>query len=520
MLASLTPSLLPRLWVVQGAISGVSACVAYALGAFIASGARHVRVRPLAHTPRRAIWGALGAVALVTIPVGLWLGGSWQREVSHAVGGYSEAPYVDAGIVAVAASVFLAVLGVARGIRIGSRSAARRLRVPALVSRLVVAAMVIALIVTVMTGLLSRAIVAVVDASYASLDGGTDAGVVQPASPLRSGSPASLVSWGSLGIRGRAWVAGGPTPTAIEHLTHRPAIEPIRVYAGTESAASFQGEAALVLAELRRTGAFGRALLAIGTPPGEGGLDESLTAPLEYMYGGNTAIAAMQYSHLPSWVSFVLDESRARESSRILFDAVHGYWSTLPRAHRPRLVVFGMSLGALGSADTFAGVNDLTRLTEGALFVGTPSDTMLWQQLTANRAPQSPERLPVYGGGQTVRFAASASDLRAADGSLLAPRVVFLQHATDPIVWWSPAVVWRPPGWLSEPRGSGVIGAVRWFPFVTFAQLTGDLRVGGNVPAGYGHNYGPAEVVTAWAAILHPPGWSEAGTAALIAARP
>src|SRR2546428_5673407 len=143
------------------------------------------------------------------------------------------------------------------------------------------------------------------DSSSAFDDTGTDAGVVRPSSPLRSGSPASFVSWNSLGIRGRDFVAGGPTVAQIERLTGRPAIAPIRVYAGTSSADSLQAEANLVLAELKRTGAFDRDLLAIGIPPGEGGLDEALTTPLEYMFGGNTAIAAMQYSHLQSWVSFV-----------------------------------------------------------------------------------------------------------------------------------------------------------------------------------------------------------------------
>jgi uncharacterized membrane protein len=276
-------------------------------------------------------------------------------------------------------------------------------------------------------------------------------------------------------------------------------------------------EAGLVLAELKRTRAFDRALLAIGTPPGEGGLDEALTTPLEYMYGGDTAIAAMQYSHLPSWVSFVLDEQRARESSRTLFDRVYAYWSTLPPAHRPRVVVFGMSLGALGAADTFSSLADLTARTSGALFVGPPSDTMLWQHLTAERDAGTPEILPVYRDGGTVRFAASPADLRAGDGSLRTPRTVFLQHATDPVVWWSPALIWSVPGWLAEAHGPGVTGAVRWIPGVTFCQLVGDLQVGANPPPRYGHHYAPAEVVTAWAAILHPPGWTAASTAALIA---
>lgn len=119
-----------------------------------------------------------------------------------------------------------------------------------------------------------------------------------------------------------------------------------------------------------RTGAFDRELLGLGVPPGEGGLDEALTTPVEYMYGGDTAVAAMQYAHMHSWVSFVSDASRARDGARTLFDTVSSHWSKRPASHRPRLVIFGMSLGALGAADTFSSLAGLTVHTSGALFVG------------------------------------------------------------------------------------------------------------------------------------------------------
>src|SRR5205807_1983064 len=124
--------------------------------------------------------------------------------------------------------------------------------------------------------------------------------------------------------------------------------------------------------------------------------------------------------------------------------------------HRPRLVVFGESLGAFGGSAAFSDIADLLARTDGALFAGPPNSTELWRTLTNERAAGSPERLPIYGDGQTVRFAASGSDLRPADGSLRAPRIVFLQHASDPIVWWSPKLIWREPDWLREPRGPDV----------------------------------------------------------------
>ena len=57
---------------------------------------------------------------------------------------------------------------------------------------------------------------------------------------------------------------------------------------------------------------------------------------------------------------------------------------------------------------------------------------------------------------------------------------------------------------------------MHWYPFLTFWQVTADLIAAAGVPPGHGHHYGP-EIPTAWAAILHPPGWTSAETAKLTA---
>ena len=116
--------------------------------------------------------------------------------------------------------------------------------------------------------------------------------------------------------------------------------------------------------------------------------------------------------------------------------------------------------------------------------------------------------------GETVRFAAAPADLARPDPEWPAPRVAYLQHASDPVVWWSPRLAVRRPDWLAEPRGDDVLPALRWYPFVTFLQLSGDLTRAGQVPPGHGHLYGSL-VVEAWAAIAAPPGWSPSDTARL-----
>src|SRR5690606_36863466 len=90
----------------------------------------------------------------------------------------------------------------------------------------------------------------------------------------------------------------------------------------------------------------------------------------------------------------------------------------------------------------------------------------------------------------------------------------YLQNATDPVVWWSPQLLYQEPAWLEESRGSGVSGAMRWYPLVTFWQVTVDTVTSTTVPPGHGHNYRES-IADAWAAMLDPPGWTDGDTARL-----
>lgn len=516
-LVSLTPSLMPRSWQAQGLVSGSALAQGYGLGVAVAWTAKRAGVpRPSARVVRQA-WYALAVLALVTIPVVLALSSMWERPIRKEVGIPGDGPVLYLGAFAIAVAVAAATVGVVRLIHdIYLLVAARLLRfVPGFVARLLAIVVVATLVVGLATGFADQVLLRLADVTFSAANNGNQPGVTRPASPLRSGSPSSLVGWDSLGMQGREFVASGSAAAGIERFTGRPAAEPIRVYVGVNSAPTLQAEADLALRELTRTGAFGRALLAVALPTGRGSVYPALADPLEYMYGGDTAIAAIQYSYLPSWISFVAEQPRARQAGRALFNTIYSYWSDLPAAHRPRLVVFGESLGAYGAEAAFSGVADIAGRTSGALFAGPPNGSEMWAELTSARVKGSPQWLPVYGDGRTVRFAASASDLRRPGGGLYHPKIVYVQHASDPVVWWSPGLIWHKPDWLAEPRGPDVPSKMQWYPFVTFWQVTADLIVSSAVP-GYGHHYG-TEVPTAWAAMLHPPGWTDADTTRLTA---
>lgn len=141
--------------------------------------------------------------------------------------------------------------------------------------------------------------------------------------------------------------------------------------------------------------------------------------------------------------------------------------------------------------------------TDGALWVGTPNFTEQWRRITDSRDPGSREILPVIYGGQNVRFAATPDDLTDLDGlrDWESPRIVYWQHPSDPIVWWSSQLVRHRPDWLRDERGADIDQGMSWIPFVTFWQVTLDMVFAAEVPGGHGHTY-TAEAAFFWADIL------------------
>ena len=241
---------------------------------------------------------------------------------------------------------------------------------------------------------------------------------------------------------------------------------------------------------------------------GSGWLVPSAVDSFEHITGGDSAIVAVQYSHLPSWISYLVDQEQAREAGHPLFDAVYERWSQLPAGGRPDLVVFWESLGVFGGETAFSGEHDLANRTDGALFVGPPSFNALYREIADGREQGSTEIEPVYRDGRIVRFTNDVATEIPPDGAAWnGTRVLYLQHPSDPIVWWSTDPLIRRPDWLEDARGRDVLDEMVWIPFVAFWQITADLPMGLGVPAGHGHNT-PATMSTAGPPCCRPDGWN------------
>jgi len=513
---SLSPSLLPRTGVIQGLVCGITGTIGYGVGVVAAWVWRAFADRD-PRPPRRRSWRIFAVVAVLALIVATAFGRYWQSRIRTLM---NVPPDGLASLVVtplVAAIVFVTLIALSRGLRrvyrwlaelLGRWFGARAARAVGWASVAVGTALLV-------SGVLLDGLVAAADEAFSVQNGTTQDGVVQPAGPQRSGSPESLVPWQSLGRQGRNFAGTGPSSGDIAAFMGAAALAPVRAYAGLQSAPTAEQRARLAVDDLTRAGGFDRGTLVVVTTTGSGWVDPSAVDSLEYLTGGDVAAVSMQYSYLPSWLSYLVDQKRAREAGRELFDAVYDRWSKLPADRRPRLLVAGESLGSFGGETAFSGEYDLRNRTGGAVFAGPPNFNTLYREFVDGRDVGTPEVEPVYRGGRTVRFTLDPqSDIPPAGAPWDGTRVLYLKHASDPIVWWSPRLILTAPDWLREPRADDVVSAVRWIPFVTFWQVTADLPFATGVPAGHGHVY-TREYVDAWTRVLQPPGWTDEQTARL-----
>ncbi len=521
---SLSPTLLPRAGWAQGAISAISTMLGVAIGELLACIGRGLWRAAGRDVPRPlGAWGrrVFAAVAVVVVIGGLfwWIGSqNDQRDLvlmEHI--GAGSLPMLVIAAVVVGAILFFIGRTVAHFVRRLDEAAVTAVPRWAAVGITLVA--VVSFGVVVSRDVVWKQFVDWANSTYSTFDDETPPDIVQPTSPLRSGSPESLVPWDTLGYEGRNFAGGGPTVDQLQEFAGAgtPVKEPIRVYAGLKSADGQEAQAKLAVDELERTGAFDRSVLAVVTVTGTGWVDPVAAASLEYMHHGDTAIVGTQYSYLPSWISFLVDLDKAEENGRVLVDAITERWSQLPEATRPELLIYGISLGSYGSehaynAPTVQGsVDAATATPDGVLWAGPTFFNPIWNQVIDGRDDGSPAWHPEYmGGGQLTVMGAPdeppVTQRISADG-----HVVYLTHPSDPVTWASFDSLWKPPTWMGKPRGYDVPQSSVWAPGVTFTQELFDLMAGFSATPGHGHNYDP-NVTDGWAAISAPPGWTAADT--------
>ncbi|MDO9521576.1 MAG: alpha/beta-hydrolase family protein [Pseudohongiella sp.] len=510
---SLTPSLLPRPDYVQGLISGLSLSAGYGAGVLLYLVWDYFGLPVAQHRVRRLIQLVVTVLFVFVVIVFLWQASGWQNNVRDLMGMEAITGIQMSMIAVIAVTLFLTLLWLFRLFYRTFLFLSKKMQhfVPTRVSHLAGLLSALILFWSIIDGVLFSLALQAADRSYQRIDALIEPEFEPPLETNKTGSATSLISWEQLGRQGRRFVSLAPTRQQIAEYAPLQSIaqtmDPLRVYVGLNSAETAQERADLALAELLRVGAFSRAVLVLITPTGTGWVDPGSIGPLEYLYGGNTASVAAQYSYLSSPLAILSEADYGVETARAMFQTIYGYWSELPADDRPDFYLLGLSLGALNSDLSFDFYDIIEDPFHGALWSGPPFRSETWRSVTQLRDPGSPAWLPKFRHGAVVRFANQSGGLDLPGSDWGAFRIAFLQYASDPITFFAPQVLYREPDWMQGARGPDVTPDLRWFPVVTMLQLAADMASGVS-PRGYGHAYAAEHYLDSWVALTEPAGWT------------
>lgn len=414
-LVSLAPSLLPRTAPTQAIATGL--LVTFALG--VAAAARTTTSRMSVGRGAESVRLGAALTGLSAIAWATSVAAHWQNALRAAMG----LPAIGSGYWLVVFSLSATIVTALYGISTAAAWTVHRVGWQRGLSAALVAALGFGLF----------GVPAVVDwrlSTYSNSNNLLDATVQQPMSAVRSGSPDSAVPWQSLGAEGRKFVAGGSDTASV------------RVYAGVNSAPDLDSRVALIVAELERTGGLRRSNVVVAIPTGSGWIDGNAVRGFERRFDDDVAIAGVQYSYAPSWATFIFGRKAAEDSARALYTAVADRLSQIPATQRPKLYIYGQSLGSIGGSSA---LSTLTDRTCGALWAGPPAGAVAQHDATV------------------------------------------LANSSDPVVRWSPDLLFREPD-LRTARVDAPIP--QWLPVVSFVQTTVDLLGALDAPSGHGHRYG------------------------------
>jgi uncharacterized membrane protein len=298
-----------------------------------------------------------------------------------------------------------------------------------------------------------------------------------PESAFVSGGTNSLVDWTTIGREGRRFVNMALSGPEIAKAVGEDSLDPIRAFVGLgtigdESARNADEASDLAIRELERLGALERSVLCLFSPTGTGYVNYVAVETLEYLSRGDCASVALQYSIRPSYLS--LGRTELGEAQiRTFLNALRWRLATIPEDQRPRVVMFGESLGAWTGQDAFfgQGTKGYDRLgVDRALFIGTPWESRWYRSWDADPDQVDPDH-------RIVQVSNPAGWDELSEAARDRARVVLLTNDNDPIAKFTPQLIVQRPSWLGPPetRPPGVPRETYWRPFATFMITVMDV---------------------------------------------
>jgi uncharacterized membrane protein len=314
-----------------------------------------------------------------------------------------------------------------------------------------------------------------------------------PTNPHVTAGPASVVAFDAIGKEGRRFVLMTLSPEQITAVMGEPATAPVRAVAGFGSARTAQDRARIALAELERLGAFERSVIVVAAPTGVGYVNYSFAEALEYLTRGDCAIVVPQYALVPS--ALALRETReGEEQQALILAAIRDRIAELPEGRRPRVLLFGESLGAEVALDVAAsGTRRFDELdVDRGLYLGVPFRTELWKQWFDRKSAGPPAGPSAVDPGALLGLVSQADEIADLPETV---RHVMIVHHDDPITKFDFGAVVRAPWWMGAPgaRPPGVPRETAFRPVITFIITLVDLKNGMNSKPGefvrQGHDY-------------------------------
>lgn len=509
----LTPSLIPRPFLIQGVLSGIAAAIGYVAGRsllWLVNDFLEIPVPP--RTIRRRLrWSFLAACSLAMI-YALARANAWQNSVRVHVGMEPQPDYNIALMALAALFTFVLLIAIGRGVVFMFNRIRKRLYswLPRRVANLATVCAVSFLLFVVLNNWIKVQALSLSDKTYSMAQQWISPERPPPEFDWQAGSAASLLNWGEIGQPGRQFISQGPQKEDIAAATGQAALDPLRIYVGYASADDAEARAQLALSEMLRVGAFERSTILIVNPTGTGWVDPAFHDVVEYLEHGDIATIIVQYSYLSSAMTQMVEPDYAVEQAGKTFDAIFEYWSQLPPESRPKLYLHGLSLGAWSGMESFDLFRTIDHPIDGILWAGPPFNSSLWKKAMESRDDGSAYVMPIVGDGRVVRFMNQNGlppDQPNAPSRKM--KAVYLQYASDPIVFFSPDLLYREPPWLKERPAHDVSPLMRWIPIVTFIQVAMDMALSKSVAEGFGHNYLADDYISAWLDLAQPEGWTQ-----------
>jgi uncharacterized membrane protein len=318
--------------------------------------------------------------------------------------------------------------------------------------------------------------------------------------PTVSGGKDSLLPIDHIDREGRKFLGCAVPGEVISEVMGEEAQDPIRVFAGLDSAETPEERARLAVAELDRLGGLDRSRILIFSPAGTGLVNPVVPEAEEMLSRGDVASVAVQYSQKRS-LRARKDLEVAQETFRLVLEEL-GRALASRNGNRPEIVVYGESLGAWVIAEAVASLGGGSivglGIDRGAI-IGVP-----------NPVRGKLRRVLAEGGGSLPDGIAIHSSLdelmRLPEEEQEKIRYLVFTHPEDPVGnFEGTSMAWREPSWLRKgKRHPRIPGNMRWYPGITYLQLLFDLKNGtGSVGtfSAYGHDYRlelPALLRIAW----------------------